>query len=211
MTLFSYNLDIPAGTDNPSADRPFMTENTNSTAGIIAVDHFGFEVNNGGYHTIIHQPIQSTDPANIPGPPGFGQTYVRLPRFGSGTDGQLCFRSPNGGISQLTGDNSSLTGWQAIGGVLLQWGINSTPTSGSFSSGKAAGTTSFSIPFPHGCFVVIPTPFWTGTRPSSTNAASATINSASISSSSPTPSFSWDFSTNNSGSYTGFYWIAIGN
>lgn len=50
MTNFAYNQGIPNPPNQPSQDVPLMKINTNSISGIIAVDHIGFEANNGGTH-----------------------------------------------------------------------------------------------------------------------------------------------------------------
>jgi hypothetical protein len=113
MTNFSYNQDIPDAPNNPSDDQPLMKTNTNSTFGIIAVDHVGFEQANGGYHTVIHQgPAgggSGSDPAAIP---GFGQTYVKT--VGSTPDQQLFFETGLGVVSQLTPSSTILSGTYAM-------------------------------------------------------------------------------------------------
>jgi len=210
MTLFSYNLNIPAGTDNPSDDRPLMTENTNSTAGIIAVDHVGFDITNGGYHTISHQIPQSVPSAIA----GIGQLFSQNITVGSSTDTQLFYMTGQGSVSQLTGAFVSSPGYQWIGDVLLQWGLVIQV----FAAGSTAVSATFKIPFPHNCFIVIGTPFWNNATPTSTSAASLSINSFSINNvpsggptvTPPITGFSGVFTTANS-TYRGFYWIAIGN
>ncbi len=95
MTNFDYNTDIPDGPNNPSNDQPLMKTNTNSIDGIIAVDHIGFQQNNGGFHTVIHQGPQLANPAAIP---GFGQTFTKT----ISADQQLFYESGNGVVTQIT-------------------------------------------------------------------------------------------------------------
>jgi len=63
MTNYPYTRNIPAGGNNPSTDRPNMTENYNSLDSLIAEDHYGFNVENGGFH----QKIRMPDLVSIPG------------------------------------------------------------------------------------------------------------------------------------------------
>lgn len=120
MTI-SYNLNIPAGPNNPSVDQPKMQTNTNNISQLIGIDHVTFNdaVNPNGYHTVIHQTLQASDPASIV---GIGQIYSKNVTVGITTDTQLFHRTGLGGISQLTGNSALQNGYQWIGGVLLQWG-----------------------------------------------------------------------------------------
>lgn len=47
---FTFNTTIPAAGNNPSNDQPIMLTNNVSNAAIWAVDHIGFNANNGGTH-----------------------------------------------------------------------------------------------------------------------------------------------------------------
>jgi hypothetical protein len=114
MPFFSFTRDIPFASHNPSSDQPIMQTNTNSEDSIWPIDHHGFNDNLGGYHNIIHQDPQLSDPAAIPGPPQIGQTYVKT----VGSDVQLYYESALGKINQLT--NSS--------GILPRVAVNFTVT-----------------------------------------------------------------------------------
>lgn len=114
MTYTFYNM-IPAANNNPSNDQPLMLVNNQSTQSIIAVDHIGFNAANGGYHTIIHQGPQGSDPAAIT---GFGQTYTKT----IGGDVVLFYESGNGVVTQLTSSTGtspslSLKAWALVNGV----------------------------------------------------------------------------------------------
>jgi len=182
----NYNRDIPFATHNPSVDQPDMQTNTNSVDTWVTVDHHGFQDNEGGYHTVIHQ-----DPnTSIGGTPttrtttgGGGYTDVNFPPTVAGvnqvftanvttrtlvplnTDSQLMAITGLGGISQLTGDAAAIQGYQFIGGNVVMWGtVNTELAIGS------NGTISFQtrnvgdlvcIPFPNNCWSLYASPFFT--------------------------------------------------
>jgi len=95
MTNVIYNIDIPDGPNNPSQDQPKMKTNTNSLKSLIEIDHIGFGNNQGGYHNIIHQPPQVSDPGVIA---GVGQTYTKT----ISGDQQLFYESGLGVIGQIS-------------------------------------------------------------------------------------------------------------
>lgn len=207
--MFTYDNTVPAANDDPSVDQTPMLQNAISIDSIIAVDHVGFNLLNGGYHTVIHQTPQLADPAAIAGPPQINQVYSKAytpDSTGAVADSQLFTRTALGGISQLTGNSSLADGWQWLGGVLIQWGVVTQV----FSSGGTSGTVTFkdrvagAIPFPNNCFVVQTTPFITVSNPGSQ--ASIAIRSNTLSK----LKFDWRFQTGST-DYKGFYWIAIGN
>jgi|SRR6185436_17180393 len=207
----NYTTGIPDTPNNPSNDQPPMKINTNSISSIIQIDHHGFKDNLGGYHTIIHQDAQVTDPANIPGPPQINQVYVKSytpDTTGGVADTQLYTRTALGAISQMTGFSLGdlEDGWQWIGGVLLQWGrlgLNASPDSGTVTfKNRVAGA----IPFPNNCFIVLTVPQSGVTVPLA--AGTVSVNRQTLSKT----SFEYRFvSTLASTFYPGFYWIAIGN
>ncbi len=139
MTNFTYNPDIPDGPNNPSDDQPKMKINTNSTAGIINVDHIGFGQNNGGTHrqvTLTNEPapglgggngVLFANDANSNSWPFWqnslqsfqiiGSNSANLPEFATNTH-----YLSNGGTNP--GVNG---GWTYLpGGMLIQWGIASS-------------------------------------------------------------------------------------
>jgi hypothetical protein len=227
MANFPYNSNVPNPPDNPSADVGDMQTNSGSIANIIAVDHIGFNLNNGGWHTILHQPNNANGGPAIGGQtawnpvvgsagrnavqaaniPGVQQTFTLnwTPQFGGGpgtTDTQLFTMTGNGGVSQLSGNNAITNGgWQWIGGTLLIWGNVSTDFFAapvSITFTTVSGTT---IAFPNSIFQVY----------TSMNGTSSTANLVEITALSAT-GFSWKF-TGGSGthtSFTGFSWLAIG-
>lgn len=108
MPNFTYTRDIPFPSHNPSNDQPPMRVNTNSTDDIFEVDHYSFNVNNGGYHKVIRQPIQLVDPGALA---NIGQTYTKT------LDGEqnLYFESGTGTKYNIV--NKSLSGLITITNV----------------------------------------------------------------------------------------------
>lgn len=178
MANYDYNTGIPNGPNNPSDDQPLMLINTNSIPGLVAEDHNGFGINNGGFHTVIRSDTQGRvwDPTASTGQPaalpGFEKTFAMnwTPDATNGTiDTQLFSLTGAGTISALTGDFSTYEGYQWIGGVLIQWGRVFAPfpgptpgITGDFGSAAASGTVVFKdrdttlkcIPFPKNLFTV---------------------------------------------------------
>jgi hypothetical protein len=203
MSLFEYTNDIPNRPDNPSNNQPDMKQNTNSISALLAVDHLGFNVNQGGNHNVIHFFTQTNDPG-LTSPP-VGQEYTKsvTPDTSGGlSDTQLFFESALGVIAQLTGSSTSNStdGYAYLGGIIIQWGLVTT--------GSSSGSVTFknrvtgAIPFPNNCFVVVP----------GLASGSALIAGSNVSIRNSTVSktgFNWLL--NNVGGVNGFFWIAIGN
>lgn len=143
MTI-PYNLNIPAGPNNPSQDQPKMQENTNSINQIIDVDHFTF-VSSGsrdGWHK------QSTYPISTIAPPTLAfQGAVYTKDIGGGVVPLFYRRELNGPEIQITGASSTLAleGQTFLpGGLLLQWGQKSGVNSGSTINWATPFTAFFS-------------------------------------------------------------------
>ena len=131
MTLAVFNQLIPSTGVNPSAQYQIMQENYLSTFNILAIDHIGFNTTNGGYHTVIHQPPQGSNPGAIV---GIGQTFTKTV---SG-DQQLFYESGGGVVTQLTGPSLASIGTNGFtwlpGPVMLQWGtVNPANGSGTIT------------------------------------------------------------------------------
>lgn len=210
MTFQAYDNSVPATADKPKQDQPIMLVNAKSIPNIIAVDHFQFNDNQGGYHKVIHQPIQG-DPAAIAGINELYSKSYTPDTTGGIPDTQLFTRTGLGGISQMSGSSTAITsdsdGWSWSGGILHQWGkVNQ-----SFSAGSTVGAVTFkdrvanAIPFPNNCFVVIASNrIASGSLPNSQgsiNVLRSSVNKLG---------FDWQFYTN-SADYKGFYWYAVGN
>lgn len=207
----SYNPNIPTPTQNLSVSQGFLKINFITSNTSFGKDHYPFDdgtVNNG-YHKDVHIVKRAGDPATV------ADTLITFSKdytpntTGGVADTQLFARTALGGISQLTGNLVGDDGWCWCGGILVQWGIATAASTGSFSSGTATGTVTFkdrvtgAIPFPTSCFVVIP-----GTRnnvaPSGSRYAGITILSKA------NTNFTWSCN-GSSNAADGFFWIAIGN
>jgi hypothetical protein len=211
-----YTRDIPDGPHNPSADQGPMKTNTNSIDTLLAVDHYSFNDNNGGYHDIIHFPRRSpsNDPATIA---LIGQEYTKtvIPTGGV-ADEQLFYKSALGIITQLTGPNAALAsenGYMWLpGGILVQWGFkNGNHGADNHFEGGDTRTVTFStlnIPFPNTCFGASVTPYYITTGGNTFNTSSFTL-SVNYTSMSAT-SFQFHVVTD-SQSIVKVFWIAIGN
>jgi hypothetical protein len=144
MTFQTYTTAIPGSGDNPSVSQGPMAVNCTSIANLIAIDHFGFNNNQGGYHNIIHQPFQSpsVDPAPLA---GIGQTYVKT----VGSDQQLFYESGNGVISQITSPFTPLPATNGFsylpGGILIQWGLATTASGSTITFPTAFSTAVYNI------------------------------------------------------------------
>lgn len=67
MPDFTFTRDIPDAPNNPSQDQPDMKVNNNSTDSILNVDHFGFNLPDGGLHRQV-----TLNPQGAPGFPNGG-------------------------------------------------------------------------------------------------------------------------------------------
>ena len=207
-----YTNNIPDTPNDPSNDQPNMKTNTNSIQSIIQIDHAGFNDNNGGYHTVIHQVKQVSDPANIA---NFNEVYAKdytPDTTGGVADTQLFAQSGLGAISQLTGylttDTATSDGWQWIGGVLIQWGFVSNNTSGASETVTFKDRIPGAIPFPTNCFFVGATlSSGAGVLPAQLINSGITVIGSSVSNT----DFTCVFAGSSGGTARGFYWIAIGN
>lgn len=161
MTLFTYNRDIPDGPHNPSSDQPLMKKNTNNTDDLINVDHVSFNDTQwpNGYHRIVHAVNQGSFPANVPAPIANTiqlSSLLYTPDTTGGIPGTQFFLTNSGGTVQMTGTSLQQEGWAWVGGVLLQWGIISSPGSSGIVTFK--DRVPGAIPFRNNCFSVQLTP-----------------------------------------------------
>jgi hypothetical protein len=213
MSFQTYNRDIPAAPNNPSNDQPPMKVNTNSIDNLLLIDHHSFNDTLGGYHTVVHQNTQGTwNPVAQTGMPATIANINQIVALSytpdstvTSADTQLFTKTGNGGISQLTGysTGSSTDGWAWSNGLLYQWGrVNSTSSGTVTFKDRVTGA----IPFPRNLFNVQATGFYNSGSATPSGAAGIGIDLNGFSNT----SFKWKFFTNSS-SYTGFFWLAIGN
>lgn len=150
MPFIPYNTNIPAANNNPSVDQPDMQENTNSTESWVAVDHYGFNDNNGGLHKQTRIVDQVAIPAGLAA--GMSTLYSKLATSEGVSQESDLFFSPgtSGNQYQLTraitgkfalfGQNTNNYngigvdydgGWTYLpGGILLQYGRLKDPDDG---------------------------------------------------------------------------------
>ena len=172
MVQWNYNLNIPAAANNPSVDQPDMQTNTNSISNLINVDHIGFNLPNGGFHSVIHMEsasdLVSNPPSNnppaLPTPvPSFGELISVQTTIGGNSDEVLFYQGGGGRFIQLTSILTAGAGNQAKasafgytvlpGGIIMQWG---TITGGSGNFPLLFITNN--VNFPNACFNVQLTP-----------------------------------------------------
>lgn len=129
MANFTFDNTIPAAGHNPSTDQPIMLNNNIADEGIWAVDHVGYNANNGGTHNQVTFNINQAAP-------GFGGGVSDL------------FANLSAGISQLFFQNSTktfqLTGLPLVTsgtdyGIVTPWGL--TINFGNHSSSSGGATT----------------------------------------------------------------------
>ncbi len=207
MTTFTYTNNVPNPPNSPSVDVVSMQTNTNSISGIIAVDHVGFGDPEGGTH---NQSTYNagTDPITLSTQ---GSVYTKT----SGSDVELFYRHKSSGlVTQLTGPNSlsGFTGYEFLpGGLILQWGFkNGTHGTDLHFNPGDTGNVTFPLTFPSRVFTVNTTMNYntdTGVAPSSGSAFIISLDYAAAGTT--TTGFNWTAS-GSGGSYTVFYWTALG-
>jgi hypothetical protein len=198
MPNLNYITGIPNGPNNPSNDQPNMQTNTNSISTFLAVDHFGFKNNNGGWHK------QSTYPQVLSAATttaGQGALYVKAGAQGSqlfwirdntaGTEAPLTIASS--GI--ITPFSRTQRGYTFLpGNLLFQWGFDSV------NAQPATTTINFPVAFANvGGFAPIVTV--TANR-NSTNVDTVYVVS--------TVAASFVCQNTSSGGIANIYWHAIG-
>ncbi len=142
MANYPYTRDIPSGDNNPSVDRPNITQNTNSNDSLIAEDHYGYNVSNGGFHKQARMPAGSLPTGRIP---NSGTIYVK-----SLGNRQLFYVNDDTSneyqITRVSNTNfptfAQNPGWTFLpGGLLFQYGVSTS----SNNDGPNADVT---FPFP---------------------------------------------------------------
>jgi hypothetical protein len=67
MSALPYNLNVPNGPNNPSADQSLMQTNTNSIATFLDVNHIDFSQSNFGKHAFVEMPKFGSTPTTLSG------------------------------------------------------------------------------------------------------------------------------------------------
>lgn len=199
MPNFTYTANIPASSHNPSVDQPDMQINTNSTDAIIAVDHYSFNENLGGYHKQVNLVNSVVNPGT---PAGVGSVLF------SKTD-DWYFQNPLTGVNAIQMTNAAYFPISAInggrtflpGGMIMQWGF--VVAGGTFSNFDT-GAVVFPVAFPTIVINVLTTPGYGGAQPTSSSGMVVSIKNPV-----PNSGFTWAVNTGSS-AYNTFYWQALG-
>jgi len=210
MTNFTHIDGVPNPPNAPSTDVASMQINTNSISGIIATDHIGFNLANGGAHDQVQLANvtggNGTLPIGLIGN-GFETLYASATVEGGtfGTAGELWFvrGSTLTGI-QLTGPGTPTVsgnfGYTFLpGGILIQWG--KTTASGTGTRNYLFTSNAPGFAFPNACFQVIAQTQITTIA----NGIDWTVSNIS------TTGFSLGTLPSGTPSGTPFSWFAIGN
>jgi len=211
MPIPTYTPGYPPDGSSLGQTKATIRNNLDGTFQTLAVDHVN---NNGqpgsnpaGYHTVIHEVIQTsvdriTDVNQIfSGVPGtLVVDSITTPAIPPNGDTQLYSLTGQGGLSQLTGNSSQTRGYQWIGGVLIQWGrVISTASN---------NTENFEVTFPRRVFSL--TFGMIVTSGSTTNhVGQVYLKGAFATTDAPVSSFNWRQSDLSSDA-VGFYYTAIG-
>jgi hypothetical protein len=210
----TYQPGIPTGTVPLNQDYLNIQGNFTSLNTQWQVDHVPLTTTGGsppnGYHTQVHLVPQSTPLATS----GYGQVYSNTVNDGINTDQTLFFLTGGNRNLQLTRNFvpvSASNGYTFLpGGLILQWGlVNGTHGGDNHFNGGDSSSVTFAtsnIAFPNNCFTVWAHPMYTtGNPPASSSSATVAIDRGFT-----RLSFNWSFASG-SGSYTRFFWFAIGN
>lgn len=212
MPLFTYTAPLPVSGNNPSVDQPNMTTNNASVNSIIGVDHYSFNVSNGGLHKQSTYPVQSipstsagqaaiysntAGQSQLFGTTDAGANAYQLSRF---IDAQFTKFGTFTASGTVTAGYTQSAGWTFLpGGLMLQYAQVT----------RVAGIS------PSDIVVTYPVPFTTSQvivsiTPISKPSGSIDNNTASIRSGSVDQNgFTCKFQTS-SADYRGFTWTAIG-
>lgn len=218
-----YQPGIPTGTVNLDVDYLNIQNNFQQLDTSFGVDHLPFsnQTAQNGYHKSIHfNPVSTTatNPPNnyVPGTaspvgvpaatPGFGQLFSAQVNDGVNADEALFWLSGGNRLIELTRNFApkiSARGYTNLpGGLIIQWGRTAL---GGFQgqAGTVLFTTGGGINFPNNCFLVMVSLICPAGGTGSSDNTMCVRDSVSAS--------QFVFQYNGSGSYVGFYWVAIGN
>jgi hypothetical protein len=194
---FTYNENIPNPPNNPSNDVGIMQTNAQAIDSIIAVDHVGFNTDNGGSHNQITFAKNQSAPSLANGVSAFFANTIA-------SNSWPFFENSLGNVSFFTGlPSASQNGYVYLqGGIIIQWGkvtasypIAKTPLA--FATNNEE--------FPNNCFGVWTQITYTGTAPGASTATNILVSSVNET------GFSYTSLGGSSSQLTGFFWIAIGN
>jgi hypothetical protein len=213
MTIYNYNLNIPAVNDNPSTDQPGMLTNNNSIYNYVAVDHIGFGLVNNGYHKQVRMPVESIPSITSGQAALYANTSGQSQLFATSDAGANPYQltrmidasyttfSTFTASGTVTAGYTQTAGWTFMPGNLL------------FQYGQVTRSAGIS---PSTIVVTFPISFTTANVVVSITAicstgGTGTIHVASLQNGTVSKTgFTCNFDSSTS-SYVGFTWIAIGN
>lgn len=209
----TYNPGVPTGSIPLNQDYLNLQNNFTAADDIFGVNHIKFSnaTAQKGYHTAIALVPQSPIPPAIV---GYGQLYCRTLNDLYSTDQTLYYKTGGDLVTQLTRnfqpDASSNQGYTFLpGGLVFQWGfVNGTKQADLHFDPGDNGIVTFNVSninFASTCFAVWAQPMYTSTGvPASTSASIIAIDRGFTNT-----AFSWKI-VGSGGSYTRFFWFAIG-
>jgi hypothetical protein len=130
MTFDYFNI-VPNAPNDPADDQPKMLQNTQAISGLIAVDHIGFNLINGGTHTVVHLKNNAGNAAPLI---GFGELYAQTIssiisdtalyyQTGSGLNIQMTVNGLPNPVSNTAGPPIQNRGWTFLpGGIIMNYG-----------------------------------------------------------------------------------------
>lgn len=191
MAIPPFTAGTPSDGQKLGNSKVPIRNNLDALAQTIAVDHVALGLGGQGKHTVIHLPsAQASDPTTAAGEIALYQKLV-----GGVNDLFLRYES-NGTVIRMTGNyNPAQNGyWFIPGGLLLQWGVNALP---------GTGTVTFPIAF-SGLIVynVQATPIAPALGTISEHVVAPKLNTAT--------NTQFEYNWNGTTSYPFFYWFAIG-
>jgi hypothetical protein len=196
MSIPEYVLGYPQDRQSLGASKLQIRSNLDGTFETLAVDHVD---NNGdpgnnppGYHTIIHQVKQTSNPAPII---GINQLFSKVPTLPANGDVQLFSLTGMGGLSQMTGSSSNANGtFLFVAGFIIQMSVVTTT--------NTSGLVTLPTPFPNN--------FYSLTLTMKVSGVTTHAGGIYYQQNPPKTGFNW-FVGDPPTSYNGFAWIAIGN
>lgn len=222
MTL--YQPGIPTGTVDLDQDYQNLQNNFQQLDTTFFVDHVKFSVSeNNGCHRAIHMVPVSTTTTNGPNnqpingykaTPGLGQIFDAQITDGYDTDEALFFLTGGDKLTQLTRNFVPVLGTSGKtflpGGLIVQWGFVSGTHGGPKPHFNNNDSGSVTLGFVNACYgvqinlIYSTNPVTGNGAPSGTGTVSYDLFTLSAT------NFDWVINTS-SGSYSRFFWIAIGS
>lgn len=92
LPAITYNVDIPDAPNDPSVDQPKMKVNTNANSQALAVDHYGYNVDNSGAHKQVNFAAENV----FAGTPETHQGVLYTDTGTQSTKSEMVYKNNNG-------------------------------------------------------------------------------------------------------------------